>query len=147
MYDEPISALDVSIQAQIMNLLIELQEKRKLTYLFVAHDLSMVKHVSDRVAVMYLGTMVEIAPSEELYQNPVHPYSRALLSAIPLPDPDLSKERKRILLEGDVPSPIDPPLGCRFRDRCRYATPLCSEQMPQLKQIAPGHYAACHLCG
>lgn len=147
MYDEPISALDVSIQAQIMNLLIELQEKRKLTYLFVAHDLSMVKHVSDRVAVMYLGTMVEIAPSEELYQNPVHPYSRALLSAIPLPDPDLSKERKRILLEGDVPSPVDPPLGCRFRDRCRYATPLCSEQMPQLKQIAPGHYAACHLCG
>lgn len=147
MYDEPISALDVSIQAQIMNLLIELQEKRKLTYLFVAHDLSMVKHVSDRVAVMYLGTMVEIAPSEELYQNPVHPYSRALLSAIPLPDPDLSKERKRILLEGDVPSPVDPPLGCRFRDRCRYATPLCSEQMPQLKQIAPGHYAACNLCG
>ena len=147
MCDEPISALDVSIQAQIMNLLIELQEKRKLTYLFVAHDLSMVRHVSDRVAVMYLGTMVEIAPSEELYQNPVHPYSRALLSAIPLPDPDLSKERKRILLEGDVPSPIDPPPGCRFRDRCRYATPLCSEQMPQLKQIAPGHYAACHLCG
>ena len=145
--DEPISTLDVSIQAQIVNLLIKLQKEMGLTYLFVAHDLSMVKHISDRVAVMYLGSMVEITTSEELYENPLHPYTKALLSAIPIPDPDveLQREQTRIKLEGDVPSPINPAPGCRFKGRCKYAKAICSEQTPQLKDMGNGHCVACHL--
>ena len=143
--DEPISALDVSIQAQIVNLLREMQDKMGLTYLFVAHDLSMVRHISDHVAVMYLGKIVEVTSSEELYSHPAHPYTQALLSAIPIPDPDVEAARERIVLKGDVPSPISPPKGCRFRGRCRYATARCGEQDPPMMQIGPDHYAACHL--
>ena len=143
--DEPISALDVSIQAQIINLLREMQEKMGLTYLFVAHDLSMVRHISDQVAVMYLGKIVELTSSDELYSNPVHPYTQALLSAIPIPDPDVEEARERIVLNGDVPSPISPPKGCRFCSRCKYATKKCSEMEPEMKQIGTGHYVACHL--
>lgn len=145
--DEPISALDVSIQAQVVNLLMNLQNKLGLTYLFIAHDLSMVKHISDRVAVMYLGVIVELAGSSELYNNSMHPYTKALLSAIPIPDPDIEKHRSRILLEGDVPSPINPAPGCRFKMRCRYAEPICNESQPELKEIGNNHYVACHLCG
>ena len=143
--DEPISALDVSIQAQIVNLLKKMQEDRGLTYLFVAHDLSMVRHISDQVAVMYLGKIVELTSSEELYTNPVHPYTQALLSAIPIPDPDVEKARERIVLTGDVPSPISPPPGCRFKGRCRYASERCHEEEPIMKMIGPDHYVACHL--
>ena len=145
--DEPISALDVSIQAQIVNLLIKLQKEMDLTYLFVAHDLSMVKHISDRVAVMYLGSMVEITSSEELYKNPLHPYTQALLSAIPIPDPEveIAREKTRIKLEGDVPSPVNPAPGCRFKGRCKYAKEICSQCMPTLKDIGNGHQVACHL--
>ena len=143
--DEPISALDVSIQAQIINLLIRLQQERGLTYLFIAHDLSMVKHISDRVGVMYLGTMVEMTTSEELYTNPAHPYTKALLSAIPIPDPKVEHERQRIMLSGDVPSPINPAPGCRFKGRCPYASAKCSQKTPVLHEIAPKHYVACHL--
>ncbi|HWR61959.1 MAG TPA: oligopeptide/dipeptide ABC transporter ATP-binding protein [Clostridia bacterium] len=143
--DEPISALDVSIQAQVVNLLTDLQQQLKLTYLFIAHDLSMVKHISDRVAVMYLGTIAEIAESDMLYEKPVHPYTQALLSAIPVPDPDVEKGRQRMLLEGDVPSPINPKPGCRFRERCRYSKSICSEESPLLKEVERGHFAACHL--
>ncbi|ERI94529.1 oligopeptide ABC transporter, ATP-binding protein AppF [Clostridiales bacterium oral taxon 876 str. F0540] len=143
--DEPISALDVSIQAQIVNLLITLQNEFGLTYLFIAHDLSMVKHISDRVGVMYLGCMVELAGSDELYKNPQHPYTQALLSAIPIPNPSYERSKKRIALEGEVPSPINPEPGCRFRARCKYVKPICSKETPYLKEISSGHYAACHL--
>jgi len=143
--DEPISALDVSIQAQVVNMLEDLQEQRDLTYLFIAHDLSMVKHISDRVGVMYLGSLVEVASSADLYKNPVHPYTQALLSSIPIPDPDIAEASNRIVLEGDVPSPVNPPSGCKFRTRCRYAMDVCKEVVPVLKEIEKEHYAACHL--
>ena len=146
--DEPISALDVSIQAQIVNLLIDLQKKMGLTYLFVAHDLSMVKHISDRVAVLYLGTLVELTTSEELYAHPMHPYTQALLSAIPIPDPEVEQERDamKIRLEGEVPSPINTPPGCKFRGRCKYATEICGKEMPLLVDMGNGHFVACHHC-
>ena len=143
--DEPISALDVSIQAQIVNLLKKLQMEMGLTYLFVAHDLSMVRYISDQVAVMYLGKIVELTSSEELYTHPAHPYTQALLSAVPIPDPDVESKRARIVLDGDVPSPISPPQGCRFHSRCRFASEKCREVEPNMKKIGTGHYAACHL--
>ncbi|WP_036729261.1 ABC transporter ATP-binding protein [Peptoniphilus mikwangii] len=143
--DEPISALDVSIQAQVVNLLIELQEKMNLTYLFIAHDLSMVRYISDRVGVMYLGNMMEVASSDELYDNPLHPYTVALLSAIPIADPNIQKERKRIVLEGEVPSPINPKENCPFAERCPRATEQCFKEKPEFKEVKPNHFVACHL--
>ena len=143
--DEPISALDVSIQAQVINMLKELQEERGLTYLFIAHDLSVVKYISDRVVVMYLGTMVETAETDELYAHPMHPYTQALLSAIPEADPNKAKANQRIPIKGEIPSPINPKNCCRFAERCQHATERCFKEMPQMKEIAPGHKVACHL--
>ena len=144
--DEPISALDVSIQAQIVNLLDELQRKKGLTYLFIAHDLSMVKYISDRVMVMYLGKIMEITEADRLYEQPAHPYTKALLSAIPIPDPKVELTKKRIKMEGEIPSPLNPPSGCRFANRCPYVEERCRKEEPELRLIAPNHYAACHKC-
>lgn len=143
--DEPISALDVSIQAQVVNLLIKLQEEFGLTYLFIAHDLSMVKHISDRVGVMYLGNMAELTTSEKLFEEPLHPYTQALLSAIPVPDPEVERTKERINLEGEIPSPINTKPGCRFASRCRFVKDICKEQTPELIEVKEGHFVACHL--
>ena len=145
MCDEPISALDVSVQAQVVNLLIKLQNERGLTCMFIAHDLSMVKHISDRVGVMYLGNMVELADSETLYEEPMHPYTKALLSAIPIPDPKVEKQRSQIRLEGEVPSPVNPPSGCHFCNRCKYAMEKCSQMPPVMREVKEDHFVACHL--
>lgn len=143
--DEPISALDVSVQAQVVNMLKDLQEKMGLTYLFTAHDLSMVHHISDRIGVMYLGSMVELGTSEEVFRNPVHPYTKALISAIPIADPELGRQSKRIPIEGELPSPMNAPKGCRFCTRCPYATDRCREERPEFREITEGHFARCHI--
>ena len=143
--DEPISALDVSIQSQVVNMLEDLQEQLGLTYLFIAHDISVVRHISNRIGVMYLGNLVELAESYELYRNPIHPYTKTLMSAVPIPDPVVTRSRERVILEGDIPSPINPPSGCKFHTRCPYATERCSQEVPVFKDHGGGHYAACHL--
>ena len=143
--DEPISALDVSIQSQVVNMLEDMQQDLGLTYLFIAHDLSVVRHISSRIGVMYLGSLVELAESYELNKNPLHPYSQTLLSAVPVPDPEVSRTRQRIVLEGDIPSPMNPPTGCRFHTRCPYASEKCAQCAPEFKEHKPGHWAACHL--
>jgi peptide/nickel transport system ATP-binding protein len=145
--DEPISALDVNIQAQIINLMIGLQERLGLTYLFIAHDLAVVRHISDRIVVLYLGRVVETAPSQELFARPLHPYTNSLISAVPVPDPHLARRRRRIALQGEVPNAVDPPSGCRFRTRCPAAATRCAEETPSLTQAAPGHFVACHFPG
>ena len=142
--DEPVSALDVSIQAQVINMFDELQDKLGLTYLFIAHDLLVVRHISDRIAVMYLGHMVELAPAAEIYDRPLHPYSQSLLSAVPVPDPKAARANQRIVLTGDIPSPLNAPSGCPFRTRCRYATEQCAQSMPEFKEVSTGHFVACH---
>ena len=142
--DEPVSALDVSIQAQVINMFDELQEQMDLTYLFIAHDLLVVRHISDRIAVMYLGKMVELADAKEIYDHPLHPYSKSLMSAVPVPDPKIARANQRVVLSGDIPSPLNAPSGCPFRTRCPYACDACAESMPELKELAPGHFVACH---
>lgn len=142
--DEPVSALDVSIQAQVINMFDELQEKMGLTYLFIAHDILVVRHISDRIAVMYLGKMVELADSGEIYEHPLHPYTKSLMSAVPQPDPKIARANKRIVLSGDIPSPLNAPSGCPFRTRCPYAAEKCAQEMPEFKEASPGHFVACH---
>ncbi len=142
--DEPVSALDVSIQAQVINMFGELQDKLGLTYLFIAHDLLVVRHISDRIAVMYLGRMVELADAAEIYDHPLHPYSKSLLSAVPVPDPKIARANKRIVLSGDIPSPLNAPSGCPFRTRCQYATEKCALSMPEFREVSSGHFVACH---
>ena len=145
--DEPVSALDVSIQAQVINMFDELQEQMGLTYLFIAHDILVVRHISDRIAVMYLGRMVELADAAEIYERPLHPYTKSLMSAVPQPDPKTARANKRIVLTGDIPSPLNAPSGCPFRTRCAHATEACSAEMPEFKEVSPGHFAACHRVG
>ena len=142
--DEPVSALDVSIQAQVINMFDELQDQMDLTYLFIAHDLLVVRHISDRIAVMYLGKMVELAEANEIYDHPLHPYSKSLLSSVPVPDPNIARANQRIVLEGDIPSPLNAPSGCPFRTRCKYACDKCAEAMPAFEEVKPGHFVACH---
>ena len=142
--DEPVSALDVSIQAQVVNMFAKLQKQMHLTYLFIAHDLLIVRHVSDRIAVMYLGRLVEIGRTDDVYEAPMHPYTKCLISAVPIPDPQIARENRRILLTGDIPSPLDTPTGCPFRTRCPYAKEICREAVPAMRQLAPGHFVACH---